>query len=87
MNKEWYITFHTTENVIIVFRKRIFNLSGKGIKPIYQKCIDTSCAEEKQKWDDMIAYAKSLGIPDSQCDFLPEDFKIKERDYCGNIRF
>lgn len=74
LNKEWYITFHTAENVIVVFRKRIFNLSGRGITPIYQKCIDTSHAEEKQKWDEMIAYAKSLGIPDSQCDFLPEDF-------------
>lgn len=28
LNKEWYITFHNAERVIVVFRKRIFNLSG-----------------------------------------------------------
>ena len=74
LKKEWYITFHTSENVIVVFREKIFALSGKGIIPVYQKCIDTSHAEDKQKWDEMITYAKSLGIPDEQCDFLPEDF-------------
>ena len=46
LKKEWYITFHTSENVIVVFRKRIFALSGKGITPVYQKCIDTSHAED-----------------------------------------
>ena len=74
LKKEWYITFHTSENVIVVFREKIFALSGKGIIPVYHKCIDTSHAEDKQKWDEMITYAKSLGIPDGQCDFLPEDF-------------
>ena len=34
LKKEWYITFHTPENVIVVFRKKIFTLSGKGISPI-----------------------------------------------------
>ncbi len=74
LKKEWYITFHTAEQVIVVFRKRIFRLSGKGINPIYQKCIDTTYAEDKEKWDEMIQYAKSLGVPDAQCDFLPEKF-------------
>lgn len=78
LKKEWYITFHNAERVIIVFRKRIFNLNGKGIMPVYQKILNTSNAEDKEKWDEMISYANSLGIPDSQCDFLPEDFDKQE---------
>lgn len=74
LNKEWYITFHTLESVIVVFREKIFTLSGKGIAPIPQRRVDTSCAEDKEKWDEMIQYARSIGIPDEQCDFLPEDF-------------
>ena len=74
LKKEWYITFHTPENVRIVFREKIFTLSGKGITPIPKKRLDTSRAEDKQQWDEMIQYAKSLGIPDEQCDFLPRDF-------------
>lgn len=74
LKKEWYITFHNDKKVIVVFRKRKFELSAIGIKPIYQKLLDTSNAEEKEKWDEIIAYAKSLGIPDEQCDFLPADF-------------
>ena len=74
LKKEWYITFHNEEKIIVVFRNKIFKLSGKGIKPTYQKILDTSQAEEKEQWDEMIVYAKSLGIPDEQCDFLPEDF-------------
>ena len=74
LNKEWYITFHTAEKVIIVFREKVFRVSGKGIIPVYQKCIDTSCAEDKHKWDEIVEYAKSLGVPDEQCDFLPEDY-------------
>lgn len=80
LNKEWYITFHTAEKVIIVFREKVFRVSGKGIIPVYQKCIDTSCAEDKHTWDEIVAYAKSLGVPDEQCDFLPEDFAKIE--YC-----
>ena len=74
LKKEWYITFHTAQQVIVVFRKKIFKMSGKGIKPIYQKCLDISHAEDKEKWNEMLEYAKSLGDPDNQCDFLPEDF-------------
>lgn len=74
LKKEWYITFHTAEQVIVVFRKRIFKLFGKGINPVYQKCIDTTSAYDREKWDEMIEYAKSLGVPDEQCDFLPEKF-------------
>lgn len=80
LNKEWYITFHTAEKVIIVFREKVFRVSGKGIIPVYQKCIDTSGAEDKHTWDEIVAYAKSLGVPDEQCDFLPEDFAKIE--YC-----
>ena len=58
--------------MIVVFRKRVFKLSGKGINPVYQKCIDTTSADDREKWDEMIEYAKSLGVPEEQCDFLPE---------------
>lgn len=74
LKKEWYITFHNDKRVIVVFRDRLFDLSGKGLFPIYQKKLDTMHAEEKQKWDELIEYAKTLGIPDQQCDFLPENF-------------
>ena len=79
LKKEWYITFHTAEQVIVVFRERIFRMSGKGIAPVVRKCLDTTHAEDKEKWDELIAYAKSVGVPDDQCDILPEDFR--EQDY------
>lgn len=41
--------FLTAEQVIVVFRKRIFKLSGKGICPVYQKCMDATFAEDKEK--------------------------------------
>ena len=72
---EWYITFYNKENMLVVFRKKIFKLSGKGINPLYQKLLVITDAADKEKWDEMIAYAKSLGIPDNQCDFLSPDFK------------
>ena len=31
-------------------------------------------AEDKENWNELISYAKKLGVPNSQCDFLPEDF-------------
>ena len=31
-------------------------------------------AEDRENWNEMINYAKKIGIPNSQCDFLPEDF-------------
>lgn len=34
----------------------------------------------------MIAYAKSLGIPDAQCDFLPEDFEKIEYQNESRVR-
>ena len=33
-----------------------------------------SHAEDKENWNELISYAKKLGVPNSQCDFLPEDF-------------
>lgn len=77
LKKEWYVTFYNAENVIIVFRKRIFELSPKGINPVYQQLLVTTDAVDKEKWDEMITYAKSLRIPDNQCDFLPPDFHKK----------
>ena len=74
LKKEWYITFYNENKVIIVFRSKIFKLSPRGISPIHEKLIDISSAEQKNEWNEMINYAKSLGIPDSQCDFLPEKF-------------
>lgn len=41
LKKEWYITFHTSENAIVVFREKIFVMSCKGIVPVYKKRIDT----------------------------------------------
>ena len=79
LKKEWYITFHTAQQAIVVFRKKIFRMSSKGIISVFQKPVDTTYAEDKQKWDEMIDYAKSLGVPADQCDFLPQDF-IKQ-DY------
>ncbi len=79
LNKEWYITFYMAEKVIIVFREKKFRVSGKGIIPVYQKCINTSCAEDKQKWDEIVEYAKSLGVPDEQCDFLPENYMKEDQ--------
>ena len=73
-NRKWYITFHNAEQVIVVFRKRIFYLSAKGIRPVQYKKLDTTYAAEKEQWDEMIEYARSLGVPDDQCDFLPESF-------------
>lgn len=77
LKKEWYITFHNENEVIVVFRSKIFKLSPKGILPVHGKLIDISSAEQKNEWNKMINYAKSLCIPDSQCDFLPEELSVK----------
>ena len=74
LNKEWYITFHNRERIIIIFRTRIFNLTGKGITPVHGKMLDVSYAEDKENWNELINYAQKLGVPNNQCDFLPEDF-------------
>lgn len=75
LKKEWYATFYNAEKVIIVFRQKRFELLSSGIVPIYQKLLDTTDAVDKRRWDAMINYAKSLGIPENQLDFLPTDFK------------
>ena len=80
LGKEWYITFHNANHVKVVFRNGIFDLSAKGIELVQRKILDTINAEEKDKWDELIEYAKSIGVPDNQCDFLPEDFRKQE--YC-----
>ena len=77
LNKEWYITFHTDDEAIIVFRKKVFRLSAKSIVPVFQKLIDVTNVEDNADWKDMLAYAKSLGVPDNQCDFLPLDFRTQ----------
>lgn len=79
LKKEWYITVHNRERIFIIFRMRIFDLSGKGIIPVHGKILDVSYAEDRENWNEMINYAKKIGIPNSQCDFLPEDFS--ERKY------
>jgi len=78
LKKEWYATFYNTEKAIIVFREKIFELSTKGITPVYRQILDTSNANDKKRWDEMIIYAKSLRIPYSQLDFLPPDFKTEQ---------
>lgn len=74
LRKEWYITFHTDERAFVIFREKMFSMSTKGIVPVHYQLLDTTIAEDKDIWDEMIAYAKSLGVPDDQCDFLPDDF-------------
>jgi len=75
LKKEWYATFYNSEKAIIVFRKKKFELLTNGIVPVYQKKLETTNADDKKHWDEMISYAKSLGIPDSQLDFLPPDYR------------
>lgn len=77
LNKEWYITFHNAEQVIVIFKRRRFTLSGKGLRPVLQHKIDVTSAEDRDKWEEMMEYARSLGVPDDQCDFLPEDFAVQ----------
>jgi len=77
LKKEWYATFYNAEKAIIVFRKKIFELSANGITPIYQQKLDTTNAADKKHWDEMISYAAQLNIPDSQLDFLPPDFRTE----------
>jgi len=74
LKKEWYAAFYNSEKAIIVYRKKIFELSANGIVPVYQQLLDTTNAVEKESWDEMIIYAKSLGIPNNQLDFLPSNF-------------
>lgn len=74
LHKEWYISFHTDERAFIVFREKIFSMATKGITPVHYQLMDTSDARDKEAWDEMIIYAKSIGVPDDQCDFLPENY-------------
>lgn len=74
LSKEWYAVFYNSKIAVIVFKKRVFRASTKGIIPEYQKVLDTSKAEDKNTWDEIIIFGKSLGIPDSQLDFLPPNF-------------
>ncbi len=77
LNKEWYATFYNADNAIVVFRKKVFRLSTMGITPEYQKRLNIDNAEDKQQWNEMLNYAKALGIPDSQLDYLPPGFKTE----------
>jgi|GEM_PF-657942 len=77
LKKEWYVTFYNSERAIIVFRNKKFELSTNGITPMYQKKLNTINAADKEIWDKMICYAKSLNIPDSQLDFLPVGYKTE----------
>ncbi len=77
LKMEWYVTFHNPEKAIIVFREKKFELSTKGISPVYQKKLNTANADNKKQWDEMICYAESLHIPDNQLDFLPPGFRTE----------
>lgn len=63
LKKEWYITFHNRERVMVIFRTRIFYLSGKGITPIHGKILDISHAEDKENGNELISYAKNYVKP------------------------
>lgn len=80
LHKEWYITFYTNEQAIIVFRERIYRLNTEGIRPVHYQLLHIENAKDKKNWTDMIAYAKTLGIPDDQCDFLPDDYAKQNYD-------
>lgn len=80
LHKEWYITFHTNEQAIVVFREKIFRLNTEGICPVHYQLLNTEHARDKREWDNMIAYAKSLDVPDDQCDFLPDDYTKQQYD-------
>lgn len=56
LNKEWYAALYNPEKAIIVFREKIYELSTKGITPIYQKKVDIKNADDKYHWDKMIDY-------------------------------
>ena len=70
----WHAKLGTIEDKFYYNGQWYYKVSGKGINPVYQKCIDTTSANDREKWDEMIEYAKSLGVPEEQCDFLPEKF-------------
>ncbi|MDD6038240.1 MAG: hypothetical protein PUD20_05540 [bacterium] len=74
LHKEWYITMHNAEHALIIFRNRIFSLSTKGIGVVRGRKLNVVNAEDKDKWEEVIAYAMALGVPENQCDFLPEDW-------------
>ena len=57
------ITFHNRERVIVIFRTRIFELSGKGITPIHGKILDISHAQDKENGNELISYAKNYVKP------------------------
>ncbi|MDD3260317.1 MAG: hypothetical protein PHU79_00155 [Oscillospiraceae bacterium] len=80
LHKEWYITFHTDHQAIVLFREKSFRLNTEGIQPVHYQLLNTEGAADKQNWDNMIAYARSLGVPDDQCDFLPDDYKTQQYD-------
>lgn len=48
LHKEWYITFHTDTQAIILFRNRIFKLNTTGIVPIPYKLLSTFNAKDKK---------------------------------------
>ena len=75
LHKEWYISVHNAEHAFIVFRNRIFSLSTKGICVVHGRKLNVANAEDKDKWEEVIAYAIALGVPENQCDFLPEGFE------------
>lgn len=41
LKKEWYITFHNENKVIVIFRSKIFKLSPRGISPMHGKLIQS----------------------------------------------
>jgi len=52
-------------------------MSRKLNKEWYAAFHNTDNAKDKQCWDEMLNYAKALGIPDSQLDVLPPESKTE----------
>ena len=62
MNGGFYFHFYRENELIVVFKKKIFRITT-----------------EKSGWSDVIAYGKSLGIPEKQLDFFP--CRIEDETY------
>lgn len=52
--EKWYAHFWNSDDVIVVFRDKIFNLKHS----------------DKSTWKEAVDYGKSVGIPEEQLDFI-----------------
>lgn len=72
--------YHAEILDVSLVQKKMIKLNTAGIHPVHYQRLNTADAQDKQNWEDMIAYAKTLDVPDDQCDFLPEDYTSRKYD-------